>query len=301
MSFIDEIKDTLKSSDSFKALIYINLGVFVLIMLSSGVSLFTGNESFSILEWFAVPADTDTLLRRPWTVITYMFTHERFFHLLFNLLVLFWFGRLFLQYLSQRQMLAMYILGGLAGATFYVSAYNLIPTFEVKSLTSVAIGASASVMAIVISVATLVPNQEIYMLFFGKVKLKYLAIGIIVLDLIQIPIGNAGGHIAHLGGAFIGYLFIRYYKKGTDITIWVSRFLNGIKELFVPNKEIKISYRSKDKKKKSTRPESDMDYNARKKSEQDDIDSILDKIAQSGYASLSSSEKEKLFNQSNKK
>jgi len=304
MNLFDEIKYSFKVRNNFNTLIYINLIVFVLIALSKIVAFFGGFSSFDLVSWLAVPADLDTLMRRPWTVITYMFTHTSFLHILFNLLVFFWFGKLFLQYLSQRQLVGVYVLGGISGAVFYILAYNLIPAFSFASLFAVALGASASVMAIVIAVATLVPNQEVYMLFFGKVKLKYLAIGIIVMDLISIPIDNAGGHIAHLGGAFLGFLFVRYYRKGTDITIWISRILNGMKEFFKPSKDMKVTYRNKDKNKKQktkpNRPESDMEFNARKKTEQDEIDKILDKIAQSGYSSLSKEEKEKLFKSSNK-
>jgi membrane associated rhomboid family serine protease len=300
MSFIDEIKYSLKGRNNFNILIYLNLIVFGIIIVFKILGFLSGADFFDIVPWLAVPADIDSLLSRPWTIITYMFTHSNFFHILFNLLVFFWFGKLFLQFLSQRQMLGVYILGGISGAIFYITAYNLIPAFSFDALFSVALGASASVMAIVIAVATLVPNQEVYMLFFGKVKLKYLAIGIILIDLISIPIDNAGGHIAHLGGAFLGYIFVINYRKGTDITIWVSRLLYGIKEFFKPSKDMKITYRNK-KKEKPNRTESDMEYNARKKAEQDEIDKILEKIAQSGYSSLSKSEKEKLFNMSNKK
>ncbi|MBN2776592.1 MAG: rhomboid family intramembrane serine protease [Bacteroidales bacterium] len=300
MSFIDEIKYSLKGRNNFNTLIYLNLIVFGIIMVFKILGFLSGSDFFDIVPWLAVPADIDSLLVRPWTIVTYMFTHSNFFHILFNLLVFFWFGKLFLQFLSQRQMLGVYILGGISGAIFYITAFNLIPAFSFDALFSVALGASASVMAIVIAVATLVPNQQVYMLFFGKVKLKYLAIGIIVIDLISIPIDNAGGHIAHLGGAFLGYLFVINYRKGTDITIWLSRFLYGIKEFFKPSKDMKITYRNK-KKTKPNRPENDMEYNARKKAEQDEIDKILEKIAQSGYSSLSKSEKEKLFNMSNKK
>lgn len=302
MNLFDEIKYTLKGRNNFNTLIYINLALFILIAISKVIAFFCGFSDFDLVSWFAVPADLDTLLHRPWTIITYMFTHTSFLHLLFNLLVFFWFGKLFLQYLSQRQMLGVYILGGISGAVFYVLSYNLIPAFSFASIFAIALGASASVMAIVIAVATLVPNQEVYMLFFGKVKLKYLAIGIIVMDLISIPIDNAGGHIAHLGGAFLGYLFVRYYRKGTDITIWISRILNGIKELFKPSKDMKVTYRNKNKKQKAkpNRPETDMEFNARKKEEQDEIDKILDKIAKSGYSSLTKEEKEKLFRSSNK-
>ncbi|MDD2634131.1 MAG: rhomboid family intramembrane serine protease [Bacteroidales bacterium] len=297
MRFIDEVRYSLKGRNNFNTLIYINLIVFGLIVLAKVVCFLFGISNFDLVLLLAVPADIDTLIRKPWTIITYMFTHASFLHILFNLLVFFWFGKLFLQFLSQRQLLGVYILGGLSGAMFYIAAYNLIPAFSIASLVSIALGASASVMAIVIAVATLVPNQAVYMLFFGRVKLKYLAIAIVILDLISIPIDNAGGHIAHLGGALIGFVFIKYYRKGTDITIWISRFLNGLKEFFKPSKEIKVTYKNKNKK-QNNRPENDMEYNARKKAEQDEIDKILEKIAQSGYSSLSKTEKEKLFNQS---
>jgi membrane associated rhomboid family serine protease len=300
MSFIDEIKYSFKGHNNFNVLIYINLAVFVVIQLVKVFFFFNAGDGSDFVSWIAIPSDMQMLLQRPWTVITYMFTHESFIHLLFNLLAFFWFGKLFLQYLSQRQLLGIYILGGIAGAIFYVAAFNLIPVFAPLTAVSLALGASASVMAVVFSVATLVPNQEVYLLFFGKVKFKYLAIAFVVIDLISIPMSNAGGHIAHLGGALLGFVFVLYYKKGTDITVWVSRPLYGIKEFFTRKKDIRVTYRNKNKT-KNNRPESDMDYNARKKAEQDVIDKILDKIAQSGYSSLSAEEKEKLFKVSNKK
>jgi len=299
MSFIDEIKSSFKVRNNFNILIYINLVIFLLIQLSGVVLYISGNEKFELIKWLSVPADFHSLLHKPWTVITYMFTHENFLHILLNLLAFFWFGRLFLQFLSQRQLLGVYLLGGVSGALFYILAFNFIPAFDSVMPQSIAMGASASVMAVVFAVASLVPNQEIYMMFFGKVKLKYLAVVIVIIDLISVPLGNAGGHIAHMGGALLGFVFVILYRKGTDITVWISRFLYGIKGIFVPDRDLKVSYRNKNK--NTSRPESDMQYNARKKAEQDEMDKILDKIAQSGYSSLSSSEKEKLFKVSNKK
>jgi len=299
MSFIDEIKSSFKVRNNFNILIYINLVVFLLIQLSGAVLYISGNEKYEFIKWLAVPADTQSLLHRPWTVITYMFTHENFLHILLNLLAFFWFGRLFLQFLSQRQLLGVYLLGGVSGALFYILAFNFIPAFDSVLPLSIAMGASASVMAVVFAVASLVPNQEVYMMFFGKVKLKYLAAIIVIIDLISVPLGNAGGHIAHMGGAFLGFVFVILYRKDIDITVWISRFLYGIKGIFILDRDLKVSYRNKNK--KASRPESDMQYNARKKAEQDEMDKILDKIAQSGYSSLSSAEKEKLFKVSNKK
>lgn len=300
MSFIDEIKYSFKGHNNFNVLIYINLIFFVVIQLVKVFLFFNAGGDVEFISWLAIPSDMQMLTHRPWTVITYMFTHENFLHLLFNLLAFYWFGKIFLQYLSQRQLLGIYILGGIAGAIFYVAAFNLIPVFAPLTSVSLALGASASVMAVVFAVATLVPNQEVYLMFFGKVKFKYIAIAFVFIDIVSIPLSNAGGHIAHLGGALLGFIFVINYKKGTDITIWISRFLYGIKELFVRKKDIKITCRNKDKT-RNNRSESDMDYNARKKAEQDAIDKILDKIAQSGYPSLSADEKEKLFKVSNKK
>jgi membrane associated rhomboid family serine protease len=300
MSFIDELKYSFKGRNNFNLLIYLNLIIFAAIQVVKIVLFFKGSENYDFLRWLAVPAGFEQLAKYPWTVISYMFTHESFLHILLNLLAFFWFGKLFLQFLSQRQLLGVYILGGITGAVFYIVSFNLIPAFSDTLSVSVALGASASVMAIVFSVAVLVPNQEVYLLFFGKVKLKYLAIGVILIDLISIPAGNAGGHIAHLGGAFTGFMFVYFYRKGTDITIWISRILYGIKGIFIRDREIKVKSRNKNYN-KNTRSESDMEYNARKKAEQDEIDKILDKIAQSGYASLSAAEKERLFKASNKR
>lgn len=298
MNFFNELKRSLKSNDNFKILIYLNLIVFVIIQLFKVFAYLFNSPDINVISWLAVPANTKDLLFKPWTVVTYMFSHENFLHILFNLLIFYWFGRLFLQYLSQRQLLGVYILGGLSGAFFYIIAFNIIPVFSSSMPSSIALGASASVMAIVIAVATLIPNQKIYMLFFGQVKLVYLAIFVVVLDFVSIPLGNAGGHIAHLGGAFLGYIFVKRYRKGKDMTITISRILNSIKEFVAPSKKMKVSYTKKTEHK---RPESDMDYNARKKEEQREIDIILDKIAKSGYSSLTNSEKEKLFKMSNKK
>ncbi len=295
MGLFDEIKYSLRGRNNFNTLIYINLGVFLMIALSNIFTFFAGVSNFNLVSWLAVPTNLQTLLHRPWTVITYMFTHQSFLHILFNLMIFFWFGKLFLQFLSQRQLLGVYLLGGILGAVFYIASYNLIPVFSIAKTRAIALGASASVMAIVVAVASLVPNQEVYMLFFGKVKLKYIAILVVVLDVVSIPIENAGGHIAHLGGALLGYIFVKYYRKGTDITIGVSRFLYGFKEFFKPSPKVKTK-----KNHKKNRPETDMEYNARKKAEQDEIDKILDKISKSGYSSLSKSEKEKLFKTSNK-
>jgi membrane associated rhomboid family serine protease len=299
MNFWDELKYSFKGNNNFKILIYLNLIVFVVILLTNALAHLFKNPEFNIIKWVAISANPKDIITKPWTIITYMFAHEQFLHILFNLLIFYSFGKLFLQYLSQRQLLGTYILGGLTGALFYLVAYSIFPILTSVRENSWALGASASVMAIVIAIATLVPNQRVYLLFFGQIKLMYIAITVIIIDLIGIVGGNSGGHIAHLGGALLGYIFVAGYKKGKDITIWISRILNGIKEFFKPTPKIKIKINKK--KQQHKRPETDMEYNARKKTEQDKIDKILEKIAQSGYSSLTPEEKADLFKMSNKR
>lgn len=298
MSFAQEFKYSWKTKNNFNILIYLNLIVFIGINLIELIYFIIGENPIEIINWFAVPADLNTIIAKPWTIISYMFTHENFLHILFNLLAFYWFARMFLMYFSQRQLLSIYIIGGLCGALFYIAAFNLIPVFAKYSEISIAIGASASVMAIAFSIALLVPNQTVYLLFFGEIKLKYIAFAFIVLDLVSIPLSNAGGHIAHIGGAFSGALFVYFYQKGTDITIWLSRLIYGIKEFFIPQKKLRIKVNNT---KKQARYETDAEYNARKKTEQEEINAILDKISRSGYESLSDEEKVKLFNMSNRK
>lgn len=286
MSIVEEIKSSFKFGSMLTKLIYINLGVFIVYNLLRFFLFMGGIPSDSLVYYLAVPASPVALLHRPWTLLTYMFFHEGFIHILFNMLWLFWFGKLFLQFLSNRQLLGVYLLGGISGAILYIIAFNLLPAFSGQALLSVALGASASVLAIVVAVSTLRPNYEIYLLFLGAVKLKYLAIATIVLDVISIPMSNAGGHIAHLGGAIFGYTYIKLLASNVDM----ANFLKVFSEIKIPNfsrrSKMRVTY---------TKEESDYDYNYRKAQEQKEIDKILEKIARSGYESLTKAEKELLF------
>ncbi len=286
----NELKETFKSGNMLTRLIYVNLIVFVAVKLID-VILFlfganTGNNIF--IQWLSVPADITQLLHKPWTIITYMFLHQGFLHVLFNLLWLFWFGRIFLEYLTGKQLLNIYLAGGISGAVLYILAFNTFPVFAPTIPISVALGASAAVYAIVIATAVYVPNYTVYLLFLGQVKLKYIAVAAVLLDVVQLTEGNAGGHIAHIGGAFFGYIYILFLRRGTDITKWLGIIIEKIMLLFKPRK-MKVTYR---------RTETDLEYNARKNNDQKTIDGILEKIAKSGYDSLSKQEKDILFRQS---
>ncbi|TVR72309.1 MAG: rhomboid family intramembrane serine protease [Marinilabiliales bacterium] len=294
MSIIDEIKTSFQKGSMLTKLIYINLAVFVAVKLVQVVLfLFSTGQpgTFFLIDWLAVPANIEGLLSRPWTIFTYMFLHEGFLHILFNILWLFWFGRIFLEYLDENKLLGVYILGGLAGAALYIFAFNVFPVFAQVLPVSRALGASAAVLAVVISISVYVPNYTINLVFIGPVRLKYIAAFMIVLDVISIAGSNAGGHIAHLGGALFGWLFIRQYRKGKDLTRGINVLFFKIASLFKPPRKLKVEYR---------KSRTDYDYHRQKAERQKRIDDILDKISKSGYDSLSKEEKEILFRVSNK-
>ncbi|MCK5169829.1 MAG: rhomboid family intramembrane serine protease, partial [Bacteroidales bacterium] len=247
------------------------------------------NQTFSLVNWLAVPADFNNLIFKPWTVFTYMFLHQEFLHILFNMLWLYWFGQIFLRYFDEKKLLSVYLVGGIAGAILFILSFNLLPIFEKVLPMSFALGASASVIAIVIATSAYAPNHKINLMFFGPVELKYIAIVTIVIDILSIASSNAGGHIAHLGGALFGYLYISQMKKGKNITKGFDRFMDKVFSLFKPKQKFKVTYK---------RPVNDYEYNKSKATNQEGVDKILDKIAKSGYDSLSKKEKEILFKNS---
>ncbi len=290
MSIIDEIKKSFKSGSALIKLIYINIAVFLTVkLIGTFITLLQLNTGFSFVTWFAVPADLNNLIYKPWTIFTYMFLHQDFIHILFNMLWLYWFGMIFLHYFDNKKLLSVYIVGGLAGAALYILSFNIFPLFDQVLPISYALGASASVIAIVIAISVYAPNHTINLLFFGPVKLKYIAVVTIVLDILSIASSNAGGHIAHLGGALFGYLYISQLRKGKNITRGFDRFMDKIFSLFKPRDKFKVTYK---------RPANDYEYNKDKAIKQKDVDKILDKIAKSGYDSLTKKEKEILFKNS---
>lgn len=290
----DGIKHSFKSGTNLTRLIYINIAVYILVKIFFLLGwLFNIPELGLILgNYFAVPSSTSRLLTQPWSVVTYMFLHYDFLHILFNMLWLYWFGRMFIEFIGNKKLVPVYLLGGLTGAAFFIIAYNIFPVFENAKYSSIAIGASASVMAIVFSVAFLRPNYKVYLFFIGQVKLVHIAIFTVIIDLLSISGGNAGGHIAHLGGAFYGYMYAVNFRKGNDITSFFVEITNRIGNIFKRHKrpKMKVKYG-----KRSTSGMNDRQYNARKKDEQERINKILDKISKSGYESLTKEEKELLF------
>ena len=295
MQIWNEIKQSFHKGTIITQLIYVNIVVFILLRLlgTLGTIAFPNFTSSLLLDWIAFPASIPMFVHRIWTIFTYQFTHYDFIHLAVNMLWLYWFGTFFLSYYSYRQVLSVYLLGGLFGALLYMLSFNYLPYYQSGIVGSNMIGASASILALVAASATATPNQEVRLMLIGQIKLKYLAIASIVIDLLSVTSSNAGGHIAHLGGALGGYLFAMFYlNKNKDISLWISKLLDIIMTLFKPRKTRRPKMKARHT---SASKQSDWEYNKNKKQKGRELDRILDKIKTSGYESLSKSEKEELF------
>jgi membrane associated rhomboid family serine protease len=293
MGIWDDIKVTFRKGSNLTKLIYINAGVFLLITLASIIGFLMKNQAVpdKTMELLAVPASWKLLLIRPWTLITYMFTHKDIWHILFNMLWLYWFGRIFLEYLDQRKLVAVYLLGGITGAIVYIISFNIFPAFTDVVGESVAIGASASVMAVVIAIAAYVPNYTVQLFLFGRIRIIYLALITLVLTSFMDFSSNSGGKLAHIGGAIFGYLYTLNLRQGKDIGRWFNKIIDFFATLFKPRKNLKVTY-----KKVAT----EYDYNKKKADHQAKINIILDKISKGGYDSLTKEEKDLLFRESQK-
>lgn len=302
MSIFEDIKHSFKQpNNTLKQLILINVIVFLFFLIIGTPLSWMG---FSWIEqitlyYLSLPSDPVEFLTKPWTLITYFFTHEGFFHILFNMLNLYWFGMLLNEYLGNRRLLSLYVLGGIAGGLLYIAMYNLLPGFASRSANAQLIGASASVLAIVVGAATLLPNYTFNLLLIGPVKIKWIAAALVLMSwaFAREGSGNAGGNIAHLGGAFIGWLFIKQLQRGNDMGRPVLAITDFFSNLFKRRPKLKVTHRtanpfSNGRTTTTTQPGG--------KPSQHEIDRILDKISSSGYESLSKEEKQKLFQASQK-
>jgi membrane associated rhomboid family serine protease len=294
MGIWDDIRKTFRFGSNLTKLIYINVAVFIIITITAIIGFLLSNPAIAdhTLNLLSVPSSLTSLLHRPWTIVTYMFVHKDVWHILFNMLWLYWFGRIFLEYLDQRKLVAVYILGGLAGGILYILSFNVFPAFKDAVSQSVAIGASASVMAIVIAIAAYVPDYTVNLLLFGRIKIKYMALAIFLLTSIMDFSTNAGGKLAHIGGAFFGYLYTMNIRQGRDISRSLNKLLDFFATIFKPRKKLKVTHK---------KPATDYEYNKIKSDHQSKINSILDKISKGGYDSLTKEEKETLFKESQNK
>ena len=252
----------------------------------------------SFIQFLALPGSVLSLLIKPWTLITHLLIHADIWHLLWNMLFLYWFGRIVGDMIGDQRILPLYLLGGLVGAFAYLLSYQIIP-----GLGSYALGASAAVMAIVVCAGAIAPDYVMRLILIGDVKLKYIVFFVVLIDIIGVTgSNNTGGHIAHLGGAAFGYFYVRQLREGTDLAVPVSNLLNKIIGWFKggsssgkqKKSKLNVKYRSDTKKTRSKSPnQDDVSFQTR-------LDNILDKIKESGYESLTEEEKEFLFQASKK-
>ena len=292
-TIITDLKDKFRRGSICLQLVYINAAVFILVTVCSVLLQLFNYSSGGWLSWLELPASLSRFAIQPWSLLTYMFLHAGLLHVLFNMLWLYWFGNLFLQFFSAKHLRGVYLLGGICGGLLYMAAYNVFPYFQHMIEGSFLLGASASVLAIVAATAYRGPNYPIQLFLFGTIRLKYLALTVIGLDLLFLTSGNEGGHISHLGGALAGLWFAASLSKGTDVTAWINRTLDAFTRLFSPRPrkpKMKIHY--------GNGRQQDYDYNARKKKQSEEIDRILDKLKKSGYESLTADEKKSLFDAS---
>lgn len=298
-SIKEDIRNSWSRPDGgLQQIILINVGVFIFLRIAE---FFIPGESYNyFLKFIALPTDLETFITRPWTFVTSFFTHYGFSHILWNMLYLYWFGMIIREYLGSDRLISLYILGGLVGSLSILLLFNLIPSFEGMS-GGIALGASAGVFAITVGAATLMPNHTFHLLFFGAVKIKYIAALFVVMAVFGLKGSNVGGEVAHLSGALIGYFYIINLQKGNDIGGWIIRLLLFIKSFFVSQPKMKVNYGgTSTRSRKSNSAGGTNTSRGPHKPSQDEIDEILDKISQSGYESLSKDEKEKLFNASKK-
>ena len=280
MNWMTDLYHKFLSRSIVERIIMLNVAIFILTYLFNTFSFLFQIDGNFIVNWFSLQPDFELLLFRPWTMITYGFLHLGFFHILFNMLVLYYFGNLFIDFFNSKQFLVYLLLGIISGGFIYMLSYNYLP--GLKTQASLLVGASAGVMAIVIGISSHIPHYSLQFRFIGNIKLLYIAVVLVVLDVVQIPSGNAGGHLAHLGGSLLGFVMTQYLNQGTGLIAWITGTMTKKEK-----RPLKTVYKSP---KKTTYHKKES-----KSEEQARIDSILDKISKSGYDTLSKEEKDYLF------
>lgn len=282
MDIVTQIKQRYNLANIVERTIYINSAIFIVTLLFKAITFLMQLSENPLFHFFALPSGFNTYSYRFWTILTYGFLHAGFFHILFNMLLLYYLGNLFLDFFSKKQFLTYFLGGIIAGGIIFLASYNFLPALMGKN--TVLVGASAGVTAVVIGLATKIPNYAIRFRFIGAVKLWHIAVVLLLVDLIQITV-NTGGHLAHLGGGLFGFVMTQYFNDGKELT-------NTFSNLFTKKKQkpLKTVY----KKQKPTKTENKAEH-------QEKIDTILDKISKSGYDKLTKEEKDFLFSASKEK
>ena len=293
MAITDEIKLSYQHGSYLTKLIYINIAIWIVVRLAAVFLVLGGNEELNYIDWLTLPASFGQFLSRPWTLLTYMFLNYELMHILMNLLWLYSFGRIFLEYHQPRKLLSLYIFGGISGGLFFMAAYNFFPYFWHAIEFSRLLGASAAVITIVIATAVYVPNHVLHLILIGPVKIKWIALVSIIIYVVNLTGDNAGGNFAHLGGVCWGFLYMSLLKSGIDLSTRSERFFDKLFIWSKPKKKLTVEYNSGSYR--------EYGYNKSKKQQQEEVNRILDKISTSGYEALSVEEKEMLFRMSGKK
>ena len=292
MNFREKLFYRFQQFNVAEKLIVFNVIFFVLPLLINTFLFLFKIPIDSYTVWFELSSSFSDLVFKPWTLITYSFLHSGFFHLFFNMYIFLFTSRLFLNLFKSNSLINIYFLGVVFGGLLFLFSYNFFPAFENSK--PYMIGSSAGVMSLLIFMSTYSPNLEVRLIIFN-IKLLYIGIAFMMLDVIQIPYGNAGGHIAHLGGALLGFIYANNLKNGVDIGLPVERIISKLFNLFQLNKsKMNVAFKNKSKK-NFNHPNDDNSKKHQKK-----IDEILDKISSSGYESLSKKEKDFLFKAGNK-
>jgi membrane associated rhomboid family serine protease len=293
-----------RSNNSVVQIIWLNVIVFLIVLALRIGLVWSGHAGTYdvILKKLELPASFYTLAFQPWSVFTYFFLHQDVFHILFNMLALYWFGSLIKEYLNSKRLISIYILGGLVGAAIFILAYSAIPYFKPGMTSAYVLGASGSVFAVVIAAATLLPDYTMFMMFLGPIRIKYIALFYLIISIASSIGSNAGGNMVHLGGALIGYIYIIQLRKGRDLGQPIVAVIDFIKSLFVeeelpafkPKKVSQKSYQTTSNGKGGGFYNDDIP-------DEDEVDALLDKISNTGYESLTKDEKLRLFKASQRK
>ena len=292
-----------KTGNAVVKLILINVIIYVTILVLRTVFHYALSSQVYdiIMSQIKLPASLSSFAYKPWTLVTNFFAHEGFFHILFNMLFLYWFGQVIEEYIGGRRVVALYVLGGISGGLVFLVMYNIAPYLQVGLSGATLIGASGGVFAIIVGLATLLPDYTVFLLFLGAVRIKYIAAFYILLSVAELVGSNPGGNLAHLAGALVGFGFVRSLKNGVDWGEPIYAFLDFVNALFtsrpsrpkMPRRERtpEPTVASNNNKKSKSEPVNSLDSTP----DQDEIDTILDKISKSGYESLSREEKQKLY------
>lgn len=274
--FFDKISSEFKLSSNLNKIIYLNIIFFVIIKVCSSIFFLFEINTIEFFNKLYLPAEINLIKLQPWSIFSFMFIHLNFVHLIFNMLWLYFIGNIFLQWLDDKQLIFIYLLGGISGGLFFVLCYNYIPLLQKNIENTLALGASASIFAIMMAITIYKPNQKIQIPFIQKIKLKNITIFLTIYYIVSLSGGNTGGYLAHIGGGIFSFI---YMKKLDTSKIFKSIFKNSSK------------FNEKD---------SDYIYNQKQNKKNKEIDIILEKISKSGYKSLNKKEKEILFKSSKK-